>query len=128
MIHLIFCDADSHHLAALRGILARFKVVLGLKINLLKLELVPIGNVPNMTKLVEILGCQQSSLPLKYLGLLLDASYKEETIWNPILEKMEHCLAGWKRLYLSKEGKVTHIKSTLSYLFPFSPSYSSKGG
>ena len=59
---LIFCDADSHHFAALHGILARFEVVSGLKINLLKSELVPIGNVPNMDELVEILGCQQSSL------------------------------------------------------------------
>ena len=42
---LIFCDTNSHHLAALRGILARFEVVSGLKINLLKSKLVPIGNV-----------------------------------------------------------------------------------
>jgi hypothetical protein len=37
-------------------------------------------------------------------------------IWNPILEKMEKCLAGWKRLYLSKGGRLTLIKSTLSSL------------
>ena len=65
---------------------------------------------------MEILGCQQSSLPLKYLGLPLGASHKEETIWNPILEKMERCIVGWKMLYLSKGGKVTLIKSTLSNL------------
>ena len=35
---------------------------------------------------------------------------------NLILEKMERRLGGWKRLYLSKEGKVTLIKSTLSNL------------
>ena len=43
---LIFCDADSHHLAALRGILARFEVVSGLKINLLKSELVLLVTCP----------------------------------------------------------------------------------
>ena len=42
---LIFCDTNSHHLAALCGILARFEVVSGLKINLLKSKLVLIGNV-----------------------------------------------------------------------------------
>ena len=41
----IFCNANSHHLAALRGILARFEVVSGLKINLLQSELVPISNM-----------------------------------------------------------------------------------
>ena len=53
---LIFCDADSHHLVAMHGILARFEVVSRLKIYFLKLELVPIGIVPNMEELVEILG------------------------------------------------------------------------
>ena len=100
----IFCDVDSHHLATLCGILARFKVVSGLKINLLKSELVLIDIMPNIVELVEILGCRQSSLPLKYLGLPLGATHKEETIWNPILEKMERRLAGWKRIYLSKEA------------------------
>ena len=53
---------------------------------------------------------------MKCLDLPLGASHKEETIWNLVLEKMEQRLAGWKRLYLSKEGKVTFIQSTLSSL------------
>ncbi|KAL4645329.1 hypothetical protein ACB092_02G227900 [Castanea dentata] len=63
-----------------------------------------------------ILGCRQSLLLLKYLGLPLGATHKEETIWNPVLEKMEWCLAGWKMTYLSKGGKLTLIKITLSSL------------
>ena len=102
---LIFCDADSNQIDVLHGILARFEVVSGLKINLGKSELVSIGNVPNMEELVEMLGCRQSSLPLKYLSLPLGATYKEELIWNPVLEKMEWRLAGWKKMYLSKGGK-----------------------
>ena len=53
---------------------------------------------------------------MKYLGLPSSVKFKESTIWNPIIEKMERRLAGWKRLYLSKGGKVTLIKSTLSNL------------
>ena len=56
------------------------------------------------------------TLPMKYLGLPLGAKFKDKSIWNPILEKMERRLAGWKKLYLSKGGRVTLIKSTLSNL------------
>ena len=86
------------------------------KVNLGKSELVPIGVVHNMDVLVGMLGCQQSSLPSRYLGLPLGAKFKELSVWNPILEKMERRLVGWKRLYLSKGGKVTLTKSTLSSL------------
>uniref|UniRef100_A0A2N9EHM0 Reverse transcriptase domain-containing protein n=1 Tax=Fagus sylvatica TaxID=28930 RepID=A0A2N9EHM0_FAGSY len=48
------------------------------------------------------------------LKINLGASFKEKTIWNPIIEKVEKRLARWKRLYLSKGGCVTLIKSTLS--------------
>ena len=57
-----------------------------------------------------LLGCGQSSLPLKYFGLPLG------DVWNPILERMERRLASWKRLYLSKGGNVTLIKSAYSSL------------
>ena len=75
-----------------------------------------VGEVTNLGELVTLLGCRQSSLPMKYLGLPLGAKFNERTFWNPILEKWEQRLVGWKQLYLSKVGKVTLIKSTLSSL------------
>ena len=74
----------------------------GLKVNALKSEMVPIGEVPNIHVLAEILGCRIGSLPMTYLGMPLGASHKSPTIWNPILEKIERKLAGWKKMYLSK--------------------------
>lgn len=78
-----------------------------------KSELVPVGAVPKIEMLVDVLGCKQGSLPMKYLGLPLGAKFKEKTLWNPILEKIERRLVGWKQSYLSKEV-VTLVKSTLS--------------
>ena len=91
---LVFCAAEPSQIANLRAILARFEEVLGLHINLGKSKLVPVGVVPNLEILVGMLGCGQSSLPLKYLGLPLSAKFKDLSVWNPILEKMERRLAG----------------------------------
>ena len=113
---LIFCKADLDQILILRMILIWFEAVSGLKINLGKSELVPVGVVSNFDLFLAVLGCKQGSLPMKYLGLPLGAKFKDKTIWNPILKKMERRLVRWKRLYFSKGGRVTLIKSTLSNL------------
>ena len=113
---LIFCDADLDQILFLRMILIWFEAVSSPKINLGKSELVPVGMVDNLVLLLIVLGCKQGTLPMKYLGLPLGAKFKDKAIWNPILEKIEQRLAGWKHLYLSKGGRVTLIKSTLSNL------------
>jgi hypothetical protein len=41
-----------------------------------------------MEGLVDILGCGVS-LPVKYLGLPLGASYKAKHIWDGVIEKIE---------------------------------------
>jgi hypothetical protein len=53
-------------------------------------------------------------VPLKYLGLPLGASFKLKTMWAGLEDMMSRRLVPWKRLYLSKGGRVTLIKSTLS--------------
>ena len=80
------------------------------------LRMVPIGEVDNAHVLAEILGYRIGSLPMTYLGIPLGASHKSPSIWNPILENIQRKLAGWKKLYLSKGGRLTLLKSTLSSL------------
>jgi hypothetical protein len=36
-----------------------------------------------------VLGCGVSSLPLKYVGLLLGASFKAKSIWDGVIDKIE---------------------------------------
>ena len=65
-----------------------------LKTNLGKSELVPVRVVHNIEILLNVLDCKQGTLPMKYLGLSLGAKFKDKTIWNPILEKVERRLVG----------------------------------
>ena len=75
-------------------VLIWFEAVSDLMVNLGKSELVAVGAVHNFELLVVVLGCKQGSLPMKYLGLPLGAKFKDKSIWNPILEKMERKLVG----------------------------------
>ena len=111
---LIFCKALPSQLCYLRGVFLLFEAASGL--NLAKLVLIPVGNMEDVSLLADILGCGIASLLVKYLGMPLGASYKAKHIWDDIIEKIDYRMASWKSKYLSKGGRVTLIKSTLSNL------------
>jgi hypothetical protein len=110
---LVFCGANESQIRHLGALLVCFEAVSGLKVNLAKSTLFPVGSVGDVDQLAGLLGCGTSTLPLKYLGLPLGASYKLKTMWVDLEELMARRLAPWKRSYLSKGGRVTLIKSTL---------------
>ena len=53
----LFCNADEEQILHVRMLLLCFQAVTGLKVNALKSEVVPIGEVPNIHVLAETLGC-----------------------------------------------------------------------
>ena len=110
---ILFCNANEEQILHVWKLLLCFQFVTSLKVNALRSEMVPIWEVPNVHILAEILGYQIGSLPITYLGMPLGASHKSPTIRNPILEKIEHKLARWKKMYLSKGRILTLQKSTL---------------
>ena len=52
-----------------------FEAICGLKVNLDKSELIPLGRVENVDDLAGELGCKVGSLPSTYLGMPLGASF-----------------------------------------------------
>ena len=101
---------------SIRLALTCFQAFTSLKVNTGTSEIVLVGEVGNIDALATILRCRVGSLPMKYLGMPLGTPYKIASIWNPILERIEKKLSGWKCLYLSKGGRLTLLKSTLSSL------------
>ena len=90
---LLFCRADNDELKFISWILMWFEAVSGLKINLNKSEILPIGPVANLEELASELGCKIGSLPTTYLGLPLGAKHKAQSVWDSVEERFRKRLA-----------------------------------
>ena len=53
-------------------------------------------------------------LPTSYLGIPLGTNHKSVAIWDGVEERFRKRLAMWKRQFISKGGRITLIRSTLS--------------
>ena len=113
---LLFCKADNDELKFLSWTLMWFEAVSGLKINLNKSEILPIGPVTNLEELATEVGCKVGALPTTYLGLPLGAKHKALSVWDSVEERLRKRLASWKLQYISKGGRATLIRSSLSSL------------
>ena len=87
-----------------------------MRINLDKNELIPMGKVDNVEELVFEFDCKMGSLPSSYLGLPLGAPFKSMSTWDGVEEMFCKRMAMWKRQYISKGGRITLSRSTLSSL------------
>ena len=77
---LIFCNSMPTQLHYLRSLFLLFEATSNLKVNLAKSTLIPVGNVEQVEALADMLGCGVATLLVKYLGLLLGASFKAKHI------------------------------------------------
>ncbi|WJZ84180.1 hypothetical protein VitviT2T_003796 [Vitis vinifera] len=111
---IVFCEARKEYLAYLSWIMFWFEAASGLRINLEKSKLIPVGEVEEMEELAAELGCKVGSMPSVYLGLPLGARNKSAAVWDGVEEKMRRRLAQWKRQYISKGGRLILIKSTMA--------------
>ena len=98
----------------LNWIMLYFEALSGLRINLDKRVILPVGEVDNLNQLVSGLGCRVGSLPSSYFRLPLRYKVNSSRVWERIEEKFRRRLAAWKRQYISKGGRLTLIRSTLS--------------
>lgn len=105
MIHSssVFCEAEAHQLGYLRLVLLFFQAAPGLRINIAKSEILPVGNVGDIEHLASFFGCKVASFPTTYLGLPLGASLKNLASWNPVVERFER---GVEKAVVIERGKA----------------------
>ena len=86
------------------------------KINLDKIDLIPIGGSIKCGGISFGVGCKVGKLPTSYLSLPLGTFHKFSRVWDAVEKRFRKRLITWKMQYLSKGGRLTLIKSTLSSL------------
>ncbi|CAI0629580.1 unnamed protein product, partial [Linum tenue] len=118
---IIFCDANEDQVLNLLSTLVCFQSVTGLRINVEKSVMFPVGNFGNPDVFARIFGCGWNFLPTIYLGAPLGASPNSSAIWNKVLSRFQSRLEGWRGKFLSLGGRIVLCKSSLTsqplYLF-----------
>ena len=89
---ILFCDASREQILSIRLVLTCFQAFTGLKVNMGKSEIVPIGEVRNIQFLANIFQCKVGSLPMIYLVCLWELCTKQPLFGI-------RSLRGWKRSF-----------------------------
>ncbi|GKV26615.1 hypothetical protein SLEP1_g35880 [Rubroshorea leprosula] len=117
---IFFGEALEDNIRAVKCIMRIFELVLGLKINFGKSQLMGVGVEEEWREKMAIrLCCKVGDFPFKYLGILIGGNHRRLTMWQPLVESFKRKLASWKGRHLSFGGQITLINSVLSSLLVF---------
>lgn len=95
-ILLFFCDASADETNGLKGILQSFKIILGLKINYNKCEMLGVQLLEdNVPMFAAVFGHRAGSFPSKYLVMLLCIGMPKRSLWDQVIERYEKKLPSW---------------------------------
>lgn len=131
--HLLFADDNLHTLffsipeeesfSNLLSILEAFCLVSGLKIYIEKSAVFEINiQEDRLFSIANLMGCSIGEWPTKYLGLLFGDNPLQTSFWELVVVKTTKRLAGWKKAFVSRGGRLTLIQSVLSSLLVYYPS------
>ena len=105
-------ETAARTLSQIMNIFADFS---GLQLNRAKSSFVGFGlTSEEIARCAKILATQIATLPLRYLGLPLTDRRLRTQDWQPVVEKVETRLGGWRGRLLSRGGRLVLVKAVLS--------------
>ncbi|KAL0285559.1 UNVERIFIED_CONTAM: putative ribonuclease H protein [Sesamum angustifolium] len=112
--------ADISSIQVIKHTLSEFAELSGLKVNPNKSQIILSRAVQQeKQQMIDILGFQEGSLPVKYLGVPLISSRLTIADCKPLINKLDTQIAGWSHLNLTFAGRAQLIKSVLSTLHSY---------
>ncbi|KAL0292688.1 UNVERIFIED_CONTAM: hypothetical protein Sradi_6979200 [Sesamum radiatum] len=119
ILNLCFADNVSS-VRTIKSVLTEFAALSGLHVNPEKSTIILSKSVQqDRQSILDILGFQEGSLPIKYLGLPLTSSRLKVADCQPLIDRLNGRLAGWNHLNLSLAGRTQLIKSVLNSLHTY---------
>ena len=102
----------AHTLSTMMNIFSDFS---GLRLNRAKSSFIGFGLSPEeMTGCSRLLATPISTLPIRYLGVPLVDRRLRISDWQPVLEKVESRLGGWRARFMSRGGRLVLLKAVLA--------------
>eukprot|EP00252_Welwitschia_mirabilis_P005656 TRINITY_DN1616_c0_g2_i2.p1 TRINITY_DN1616_c0_g2~~TRINITY_DN1616_c0_g2_i2.p1 ORF type:complete len:209 (-),score=18.87 TRINITY_DN1616_c0_g2_i2:2068-2694(-) len=113
----IFSKADRFSISLIQNTLAHFASVSGLFSNQTKSNIY-FGGTNNSLRneIAAILGFQEDTLPVKYLGVPLSSKSLSIHDYQPLIDKITDTIRHWTARYLSYAGRLVLVKSILQSL------------
>ncbi|KAL0282162.1 UNVERIFIED_CONTAM: hypothetical protein Sradi_7269400 [Sesamum radiatum] len=117
---LLFCKGTVQSVRVFKDALAEFAVLSGLRVSPMKSQIILSRSCHGeRQQILDVMGFQEGTLPIKYLGVPLVSSRLSVADCQPLIQKVDRRLAGWNQLSLSFAGRVQLIKSVLSSLHTY---------
>lgn len=114
---VLFSSPEIPSFLNIKKVLILFQLASGLQINFHKSEILGLNvEETKLHDLARLLCCKVGRFPISYLGLPIGGNISRLSSWDPLIEKMNKKLAGWKSKSLSLGGRLTLIKASLSNL------------
>ncbi len=110
----LFLELDRPSINTAFSIFRKFQDIAGLKINIEKTEIFPIGSIKNEEEVLYTdENIKWSHNGVKVLGINISHNHNElmSTNYNPILNKMENIVKIWSMRDLTLYGKATVVKT-----------------
>nr|GEV46715.1 RNA-directed DNA polymerase, eukaryota [Tanacetum cinerariifolium] len=119
--HLFYADDaifigewSTANLSGITRILYCFSLLSGLKINLIKSQILGIGISNDIVAAAALtLGCSVLKNPFKYLEVMVGGNNSTTQAWDDTINKLKARLSNWKLKTLSVGGRLTLLKSVL---------------
>jgi hypothetical protein len=117
---LIIMPACPLQVTAMKEILEKYALSIGLKINFHKSSLIPI-NLSDTTDMAGLFGCNIASMPFPYLGLLLGTTKPSVEDLMPLVDRIERRVSA-TFLMMSYSGRATVVNSLITSIATFAMS------